>query len=151
MKLKDLVGSGDKIGLLAAPFLIIGLVLNILFPAFFQVGGPSSGLKILSIVLLIPGIFIWAWTVVLILTKVPKNELITTGPYALVKHPLYTGVAFLVLPWIGILLNSWLGILLGIVLYTGSRLFSHAEEEKLSKAFGAAWDAYGRKVLLPWL
>lgn len=151
MKLKDLVGSGDKIGLLAAPFLIIGLVLNILFPAFFQVGGPSSGLKILSIVLLIPGIVIWAWTVVLILAKVPKNELITTGPYALVKHPLYTGVAFLVLPWAGILLNSWLGILLGIVLYTGSRLFSHAEEEKLSKAFGAAWDAYGRKVLLPWL
>jgi protein-S-isoprenylcysteine O-methyltransferase Ste14 len=151
MKLKDLVGSGDKIGLLAAPFLIIGLVLNILFPAFFQVGGPSSGLKILSIVLLLPGIVIWAWTVVLILAKVPKNELITTGPYALVKHPLYTGVAFLVLPWAGILLNSWLGILLGIVLYTGSRLFSHAEEEKLSKAFGAAWDAYGRKVLLPWL
>ena len=151
MKLKDLVGSGDKIGLLAAPFLIVGLVLNILFPSFFQVGGPSGGLKIVSIILLIPGIVIWAWSAVLILTKVPKNELITTGPYALVRHPLYTGVAFLVLPWVGILLNSWLGILLGIVLYIGSRLYSHAEEEKLSKVFGAAWDAYNKKVLLPWL
>jgi hypothetical protein len=31
MKLKDLMGSGDKIMLLAAPFLVVGLVLNILF------------------------------------------------------------------------------------------------------------------------
>ncbi len=42
MKLKDLVGSGDKIGLLTAPFLIVGLILNILFPSWFSVGGPSN-------------------------------------------------------------------------------------------------------------
>ena len=151
MKLKDLVGSGDKIGLLTAPFLVVGLILNILFPSFFQVGGPSDALKVISLIFLLPGIVIWAWSVVLILTKVTKNELITTGPYAWVLHPLYTGVAWLVLPWVGILLNSWLGILIGLILYIGSRLFSHEEEEKLSKAFGAAWDAYRKKVLLPWI
>ncbi len=123
MNLKNLVGSGDKIGLLTAPFLIVGLILNILFPSFFQVGGPSDRWKIVSWVFLLPGIVVWAWSVVLILTKVPKKELITTGPYALAKHPLYTGVVFLVLPWIGILLNSWLGILIGIILYIGSRLY----------------------------
>jgi Isoprenylcysteine carboxyl methyltransferase (ICMT) family. len=47
---------------------------------------------------LIPGVTIWIWSVVLILTKVPRGELITSGPYALVKHPIYTGVALLVLP-----------------------------------------------------
>jgi hypothetical protein len=41
MKLKPLVGSGDKIGLFAAPFLIVGLILNILFPSLFSVGGPQ--------------------------------------------------------------------------------------------------------------
>ena len=88
---------------------------------------------------------------VLILTKVPKNELITSGPYALVKHPLYTGVALLVLPWIGFLLNTWLGVVIGLVLYTGSRLFAPKEEAALSKAFGAAWDEYCSKVKIPWL
>jgi protein-S-isoprenylcysteine O-methyltransferase Ste14 len=151
MKLKALVGSGESIGLLTLPFLVIGLILNIAFPSLFNVGGPSIALQVISIVILIPGVIIWLWSVVLILTKVPKNELITNGPYALVKHPLYTGVALLVLPWVGFLLNTWLGALLGIVLYIGSRRFSPAEEELLSKAFGAAWVEYCHQVKIPWL
>lgn len=151
MKLRILVGSGDKIGLLTLPFLIMGLILNIMFPSLFNVGGPSTVLKAISIIILIPGVTIWIWSVVLILTKVPRKELITNGPYSLVKHPLYTGVALLVLPWIGFLLNTWLGILIGIVLYVGSRIFSAEEEEMLSKTFGTTWDEYYNKVKIPWL
>lgn len=151
MKLTNLVGSGDKIGLLTLPVLAIGLVLNILFPAVFKVGGPPRPLNIVSFVILIPGVIIWIWSVALILTRVPKGRLITGGPYAVVKHPLYTGVALLVLPWIGFLFNTWLGVLVGAVLYAGSRLYSPAEEKKLAEAFGPAWDEYARKVIIPWL
>jgi protein-S-isoprenylcysteine O-methyltransferase Ste14 len=151
MKLKDLVGSGDKIGLLLLPFLVIGVALNILFPAWFSVGGPSRALSAVCILMLIPGVTFWLWSVVLILTRVPKNELITDGPYALVRHPLYTSVALLVLPWLGLLFNSWLGVLIGLVLYIGSRLFSPAEEAELSRSFGAAWTKYCQSVKLPWL
>jgi protein-S-isoprenylcysteine O-methyltransferase Ste14 len=151
MKLKVLVGSGDRIILLTMPFLIIGLILNILFPSAFHVGGPTTSLKVISIILLVPGVIIWIWSVFLILTKVPKNELITYGPYSLVKHPLYTSVALLVLPWLGFLLNTWLGALIGAILYIASRVFSRQEEETLSKTFGAAWDEYCNKVKIPWL
>jgi protein-S-isoprenylcysteine O-methyltransferase Ste14 len=151
MNLKTLVGSGDRIGLLVLPFLVIGMILNIAFPTLFGVGGPSDTLRVISIVILIPGVIIWIWSVVLILTKVPKKELITNGPYALVKHPLYTGVSLLVLPWFGFLLNTWLGLLIGIVLYIGSRLYSPAEDKLLATTFGAKWDAYARKVMIPWL
>jgi protein-S-isoprenylcysteine O-methyltransferase Ste14 len=151
MKLKALVGSGDRILLLTLPFLIIGLILNILFPSAFHVGGPPTVLRVISIVLLIPGVIIWLWSVVLILAKVPKEELITYGPYSLVKHPLYTGVALLVLPWIGLIFNTWLGTLVGVVLYIASRLFSRQEEEILANRFGTAWDEYCKKVDIPWL
>ena len=151
MKLKALVGSGDKIMLLTLPFLVIGLIWNILNPSLFNVGGPPDVLRVISIIILIPGVVIWLWSVVLILTKVPQKQLITGGPYSLVKHPLYTGVALLVLPWFGFLLNTWLGVLIGIVLYIGSRMFSPDEEEKLAKAFGPAWTAYCKKVKIPWL
>jgi len=87
----------------------------------------------------------------LILTKVPRGELITSGPYSLVKHPLYTGVALLVLPWIGFLFNTWLGALIGVVLYVGSRMFAGGEEAVLSETFGTAWDRYRRSVKIPWL
>lgn len=151
MKLKVLVGSGSKIGLLTLPFLIIGLVLNFMFPSVFSVGGPPLVLMVISIILLVPGVIIWIWSVYLIITKIPKKQLITTGPYALMKHPLYTGVSLLVLPWIGFLLNTWLGLLIGIVIYIGSRLFSRDEEKMLSKMFGAKWSAYIKKVKISWL
>lgn len=151
MKLKVLVGNGRKIGLLTLPVLIVGLILNVWFPAYFSIGGPPFALVIVSIIILIPGIINWIWSVVLILTKIPRKELITTGPYSIVKHPLYTGVALLVLPWIGILCNTWLGILIGIVVYIGSRLYSPEEEQILSNIFGEAWDNYCTKVKLPWI
>jgi protein-S-isoprenylcysteine O-methyltransferase Ste14 len=111
---------------------------------------PVYGTEIVTI-LLIPGVVLWLWSVVLILLRVPQKKLITDGPYALVKHPLYTAVALLVLPWLGFLLDSWLGVVVGLAIYIGSRLYSPAEEEGLSKTFGPAWGAYRRKVLLPWL
>ncbi len=151
MKLKVLVGSGNKIGLLTLPFLVIGSVSNLLFPSLFSVGGPSRILRMISIVFLVPGLTILIWSVVLILIKVPKKELVTQGPYSLVKHPMYTGNSLLVLPWIGFLLNTWLGVLIGIVVYVGSRLFRSEEEDTLSKTFGPAWDEYRQKVKIPWL
>ena len=151
MKLGVLVGNGSKIGLLALPFLVVGLVLNIAFPSLFSVGGPPSVLTVISIVALVPGVVVWIWSVLLILTKIPQRKLITNGPYALVKHPLYTGVALLVLPWIGFLLDSWLGVVIGIVVYLGSRLYSPEEEAALSKIFGTAWEEYCQKVRIPWL
>ncbi len=151
MKLKALVGSGDKIGLAVLPVLAVGLAANVLAPEVFRVGGPPASLRMISFIVLVPGNAVWAWSVALILIKVPRGELITTGPYALVKHPLYTGVALLVLPWLGFLLDTWLGAAVGLALYLASRRFARAEEEALAKMFGPAWDAYAAKVKFPWI
>ncbi len=149
--IKELVGAGDRIGKVVLPFLLVGIPLNILRPEWFSVGGPSDALRLVSIGLLAVGVVVWAWSVALILTKVPKGELITTGPFALMKHPLYTGVSLLVLPWLGFLLNTWLGLVLGIVIYLSSRRYAPAEERALAETFGAEWDAYAERVALPWL
>jgi protein-S-isoprenylcysteine O-methyltransferase Ste14 len=137
--------------LFTLPFLVVGLVLNVAFPSFFEVGGPSDVLRAISIGVLVPGIVVWIWSAVLVLTKVPRGELITGGPFALVKHPLYAGVSLLVLPWVGFLLDTWLGAAIGLVLYIGSRLFAPAEEAALSERFGPAWDEYRSTVKIPWL
>ena len=150
-RLKLLIGSGDKIGLFTLPFLLVGLLLNIVYPSAFDVGGPSTALRVVSIVALTAGLTIWAWSAALILIKVPRGELITNGPYSLVKHPLYTGVALLVLPWIGFICNTWLGAGIGIILYIGSRIFAPAEEAELSKTFGDNWDEYCNTAKIPWL
>jgi protein-S-isoprenylcysteine O-methyltransferase Ste14 len=94
---------------------------------------------------------VWAWSVVLILARVPRGQLITTGPFALVKHPLYTGAALLVLPWAGFLLDTWLGAALGAVMYVATRIYAPAEEAELAREFAGAWQEYARTVRIPWL
>lgn len=149
--LRLLIGSGDRIVLFTLPFLIAGILGNVLFPAVFQVGGPPAWLFALAIAMLVPGLATWAWSAGLILSKVPHGELITGGPYAVVKHPLYTAVALLVFPSVAFLCNSWLGLAIGVVMYIAIRMYAPAEERELARTFGARWDAYCRKVLLPYL
>jgi protein-S-isoprenylcysteine O-methyltransferase Ste14 len=151
MNLELLIGSGDRIGLLTLPFLIVGVLLSLASPSLFAVGGPAPWLVAVSITLLVLGVVIWAWSAILIVTNVPRGRLITAGPYAWVKHPLYTAVALLVLPSAGILLDTWLGVVLGLVLYLASRMFSPAEEAALSRTFGQRWRDYDHPVKLRWL
>lgn len=149
--LKTLVGSGDKIGLFTLPFLMVGLVLNIAYPSVFSVGGPPDALRAASVVVLAVGVVIWVWSGALILTWVPRGKLITHGPYALVRHPLYTAVSLLVLPCLGFVFNTWLGVVIGIVMYAVSRVFAPVEDAKLAKTFGSGWVEYARSVKIPWL
>lgn len=149
--LKALVGAGDKIALFILPFVVVGLGLNVASPSAFEVGGPSDLLRTISIVLLILGVVIWLWSVALVLTKARRGELITGGPYAWMKHPIYTSVALLVLPWAGFLLDTWVGALIGIGLYLGARRYVPQEEASLAATFGPAWDEYAHTVKLPWL
>lgn len=151
MTLKELVGSGDKIVFATLPFVVVGVILTIAFPSIFEVGGPSDALRTVSIAVLIPGVTIWLWSAVLIMRKVPRGELITTGPFAWMKHPIYTSVALLVLPWVGFLLDTWLGAAIGIVLYVACRRYAPEEETRLAETFGTDWDAYRAGVKFPWL
>ncbi len=151
MNIKNLVGSGDRIALLVLPVLVGGVALNVAHPATFSVGGPPAWLAILSVGVIVPGVAVWLWSVALILVNVPKVRLITTGPYRWVRHPLYTAVALLVVPWLGFLLNTWLGVVIGVAIYVGARLFAPAEEAQLARQFGAGWARYTRTVKLGWL
>lgn len=70
MNLKALVGSGDKIALFTAPVVVAGVALNIAYPRAFEVGGPPAALAVISAVALAAGVTVWAWSAVLIVTKV---------------------------------------------------------------------------------
>lgn len=146
-----LVGAGDKIGLATLPVLVGGVLLNVLYPAAFSLGRPSIAFEVASAIMLAVGVALWLSSVVLLLTRVPKKELITIGPYAVMKHPLYTGVALLVLPATGFLLDSWVAVPIGLWLYGVSRFFRAEEERALAAEFGAPFLEYSRKVWLPWL
>ena len=150
MKQKALVGAGDRVMGLTLPFIVVGVAANIFRPGWFSMGSATGGL-IAGIVLLVIGVPLWLTSVVQILLWVPRRTLITTGPFALMLNPLYTSVALLVFPGIGLVLDTWLGPALGAILYVSSRLFSPREEKMLAAFFPEEYPKYRSRVLLPWL
>jgi protein-S-isoprenylcysteine O-methyltransferase Ste14 len=83
----------------------------------------------------------WSGTV----TIKQNHELITTGPYGIVRHPIYTG---LLLGFIGsaMAIGEWRGVL-AIVLAFLSLLFKlRIEERWMRDQFGDAYRAYCRRV-----
>jgi protein-S-isoprenylcysteine O-methyltransferase Ste14 len=150
MKLKVLMGSGDRILLSTLPFAAAAVILNVLRPAWFTLGLGVTGL-VIGIILLAVGAPVWLGSVALVLIRVPQKRLITTGPFAVVCHPMYAAVSLLVLPGLGFLLDTWSVIALGGILYILARVFSPAEERILASVFPEEYAAYRRRVLLPWL
>ena len=90
------------------------------------------------------------WSAVVTLKE--GHELVTSGPYAIVRHPIYTG---LLLGFLGsaIARGRWSG-LLAIALFFVSALRKYRLEERwMREQFGAAYDDYRARVkaIVPWL
>lgn len=81
------------------------------------------------------------------------HQLVTQGPYAWVRHPIYTAM-------LGKLLASnfafgdWLGLVAaGAVFVVGTTIRIRSEERLLQAAFGPEYEAYARRVpaFIPWV
>ncbi|MCJ7715132.1 MAG: isoprenylcysteine carboxylmethyltransferase family protein [Anaerolineales bacterium] len=81
------------------------------------------------------------------------HELVTSGPYQWVRHPLY-GTALLLLFSISITFGDWIllvGSLIGLIAFR--LLVIPAEEKQLLDAFGEEYECYQARTgaLLPWI
>jgi len=86
--------------------------------------------------------------------KIRKDhELITTGIYKYVRHPLYSA-AFLALLGAVLVFNSWLGFAVVILLVVPTIFYRIKVEEKaLVQKFGKDYLDYKKrvKILIPWI
>jgi protein-S-isoprenylcysteine O-methyltransferase Ste14 len=81
------------------------------------------------------------------------HELIRTGPYAIVRHPVYASL-FLMMLATGLLFARWPMLALSVALYiAGTEIRIHAEEGLLRARFGEEFEEYRRRVpaYLPFL
>jgi protein-S-isoprenylcysteine O-methyltransferase Ste14 len=77
---------------------------------------------------------------------VEGHDLISDGPYRLVRNPIYTGMFGLLLAT-GLAMSRWTTLLAASAVFVAGTLIRIRSEEKLLRqAFGAAFDEYARKV-----
>lgn len=89
------------------------------------------------------------------LTPFPRplegGSLVTQGPYAIVRHPIYSALVLGTFGW-SLVRANLLGVFLAAILLAFFDLKSRREERWLAEAYGD-YDAYRRRVrkLIPWI
>lgn len=73
-----------------------------------------------------------------------KHRVVSTGPYAYVRHPMYGGAIFLALGT-PLLLGSWYGVAIGVVTVAVLALRAVLEEEMLKRELDG-YEAYAARV-----
>jgi protein-S-isoprenylcysteine O-methyltransferase Ste14 len=150
--------------LLYRVFIVAGFILmtpwmsrRVLVPRLWHVG--YAGAYALAAVTLAGILFTW-WARIHIgrlwsgsITRKENHHIVDTGPYALVRHPIYTGLILALLATAAA--QATVPALAGAALLSiGFWLKARAEERFLTAELGAdAYDDYRRRVpmLVPWL
>ena len=114
---------------------------------------PSSQLlDVLSIALTALGVWVAVWARLSLgknwsgaVTVKVEHQLVRRGPYAWVRHPIYTG---LLLAMVGMALarNQLCGVFAVALLWLGAWLKSRDEERLMLKTFGADYEDYRRST-----
>ena len=77
---------------------------------------------------------------------VEGHELITRGPYSLVRNPIYLGMFGMLLAT-GLAVGRWPVLLAAIVVFLiGIEIRIRTEEKLLREAFGEKFEEYARRV-----
>lgn len=99
--------------------------------------------SLLSTAALLAGLAIRSWAAG---TLVKNKELTTSGPYRLIRNPLYAGSFLMMFGACG-LMDHWLAPLLMVVSILLIYQFTvHSEERRLHRAYGQAWTEYARRT-----
>jgi protein-S-isoprenylcysteine O-methyltransferase Ste14 len=90
----------------------------------------------------------WSATV----TVKQDHELIRSGPYARVRHPIYTGL-LLALLGTAIVIGQWRGLLAFVIAFAALWRKLRLEERYMSETFGDSYQRYRAhtKALIPYL
>lgn len=74
------------------------------------------------------------------------HELVQSGPYSIVRHPIYTSM-FCIFLALALMLGSWWTAVIGaVIFFIGTEIRVQAEERLLAGRFGATFDAYRKRV-----
>ena len=127
----------------------LDIAVYLVFLAFAAYFGPRTsawyaGLCLAAVT--VPFWFVARWQLGASFSVRPEaHELITTGIYAKIRHPVY---AFGGLAWLGALLAllGWPALTIGLIVAAVEFARARREERTLAAAFGPAYEAYRNKT-----
>jgi protein-S-isoprenylcysteine O-methyltransferase Ste14 len=92
------------------------------------------------------GVVMWLAGAVTVMRAYNRDELVTSGVYTAVRHPMYAGWIMLILPGLTLLTTAWPLLLAPLVAYAVFKQSIHREDEYLAKRFGRGYVDYRARV-----
>ena len=144
----------DKYSVLLIIFIsMISIMVSVIDWGYFNNRYDNFGVSLLGITLLFLGITIRVWAIQTLgkhftaTVQIKENhQLITNGPYSIVRHPSYLG-AWMAITGTALFLNSYIGVLVAFFGMMYAYYVRIAVEEKaLTDSFGMLYKDYQRRV-----
>jgi protein-S-isoprenylcysteine O-methyltransferase Ste14 len=150
---------GSRPGKLRLPLLLvaIGVVLLRVFKVH-TVAAHALSLQVVGVILLAAGLGLAVWARIYLgrnwgmpMTKKDEPELVTSGPYRFVRHPIYSGLLLAILGTALATSLYWLIALGAVAIYFGYS--AKVEERLMTSSFPAVYPSYmaKTKMLIPFV
>jgi len=144
-------GMGIHIGWITALYFALAALIDVLTVPAFRFSFLSWPVAaVISSVMLVTGIALYLFVTTQLIRGRSRHELITTGPYRIVRHPLYAIGLFLLCPGVCVLFRSWLVLTTPIIMAMVMHRLLPVEERKLIEQFGDEYRGYQEKVPMVW-
>lgn len=102
-------GIGKKIEAIGVPLLLLCIILKIFYsePFIYSKNFPFY-IRIIGSLIFLIGIIIHYYSAYMMIKAFKGKKLLTTGPFAICRNPMYSTLIFMVAPGLSLILNMWL-------------------------------------------
>jgi protein-S-isoprenylcysteine O-methyltransferase Ste14 len=142
-----LFGCGPKLALVCLPYVILSLIVMYKYPEFLDLKFLNFPyIKDLGFVWLGLGIIFWIYSAISFLKDFKPGKLITQGPFAFCRNPIYSSIIVFIIPSLALIFHSGLILSIALVLYLGFKISIHGETNVLRRIFGEEYEIYEKSV-----
>jgi protein-S-isoprenylcysteine O-methyltransferase Ste14 len=143
----SLGGIGPKLALLCLPYVILSLAVMYKYPDFLDLKFLDLFIvKMFGYIWFGLGLIYWLSSAIFFLKYFKGGKLITQGPFALCRNPIYSSMIVFIIPSFAIIFHSGLIFSISLVLYIGFKISIHGETNLLRRTFGEEYEKYENSV-----
>jgi protein-S-isoprenylcysteine O-methyltransferase Ste14 len=139
-------GIGPKTFVPSLTYTLAAWAATAVWPGVFRLRSLPEIVATFGVLLTAAGLLMWIVGGITVMGAYNRDQLVTSGVFALVRHPVYAAWITLVFPGLALLIRSWPMFITPLIAYAIFRRFIHREDEYLEQRFGQAYLDYRRRV-----
>jgi protein-S-isoprenylcysteine O-methyltransferase Ste14 len=140
-------GVGRRIALFSLMYFIVVTIIHFSYPGLFLITKTTNIVfPIVGTILIAFGLIMYGLGARKITTAFHEGKLLTMGVYAIVRHPMYSGIIVFFAPGVALWFRSWIILTVPVVAYIIFKILIPKEEKYLEEKFGKDYLDYKSKV-----